>query len=86
MDQARTVPVGLSLTTKLAPRVFQTQMVALFFLSVGAGTAAAGALAEYYDETHEFGYFGLLGLLAIVAGVVMTALRPVVRRLMSGVR
>ena len=27
-------PVGLSLTTKLAPAVFKTQMVALFFLSV----------------------------------------------------
>ena len=78
-------PVGLSLTTKLAPRVFQTQMVALFFLSVGAGTAAAGALAEYYDESREFRYFGLLGLLAIVAGGVMLALRPTVRRLMSGV-
>ena len=78
-------PVGLSLTTKLAPRAFQTQMVALFFLSVGAGTAAAGALAEFYDESHEFRYFGLLGLLAIVAGGVMVMLRPTVQRLMSGV-
>src|SRR5207248_5891847 len=32
-------PVGLSLSTKLAPKVFRTQMVALFYLSVSLGTA-----------------------------------------------
>ncbi len=30
-------PVGLSLSTKLAPAAYQTQMVALFFLSVALG-------------------------------------------------
>ena len=35
-------PVGLSLSTKLAPRAFRTQMVALFFLSVALGTALSG--------------------------------------------
>ena len=38
-------PVGLSLTTKLAPEAFHTQMVALFFLSVALGTALSGTLA-----------------------------------------
>lgn len=38
-------PVGLSLATKLAPRAFQTQMVALNFLSIALGTATAGSLA-----------------------------------------
>ena len=39
-------PVGLSVTTKLAPKVFHTQMVALFFLSVSLGTAISGQLAS----------------------------------------
>ncbi len=42
-------PVGLSVTTKLAPEAFQTQMVALFFLSVSLGTAISGQLATLYN-------------------------------------
>jgi POT family proton-dependent oligopeptide transporter len=79
-------PVGLSLSTKLAPHAFHTQMVALFFLSVALGTAMSGTLAGYYSEEHEAAYFGILGGVAIVLGIVLAALSPLVRRLMSGVR
>ncbi|MEU8819465.1 peptide MFS transporter [Actinoplanes sp. NPDC048796] len=79
-------PVGLSLSTKLAPRAFQTQMVALFFLSVALGTALSGTLAGYYSEDHEVAYFGILGLIAIALGGILWALSPWIRRLMGGVR
>ncbi|MEV8514180.1 oligopeptide:H+ symporter [Dactylosporangium sp. NPDC051484] len=79
-------PVGLSLSTKLAPGAFHTQMVALFFLSVALGTAAAGALAAQYDPAHEIPYFSVLGLAAILLGAVIAALTPLIRRLMHGVR
>jgi POT family proton-dependent oligopeptide transporter len=79
-------PVGLSVSTKLAPKVFHTQMVALFFLSVALGTAMAGVLARYYSEDHESAYFGALGAVAIALGAVLVALTPVIRRLMAGVR
>ncbi|MER7006560.1 oligopeptide:H+ symporter [Dactylosporangium sp. NPDC000555] len=79
-------PVGLSLSTKLAPDAFHTQMVALFFLSVALGTAAAGALAAHYDPAHEVPYFSVLGLAAILLGTVIAALTPLIRRLMHGVR
>jgi POT family proton-dependent oligopeptide transporter len=78
-------PVGLSVSTKLAPEAFRTQMVALFFLSVALGTAMAGVLARYYSENHEAVYFGTLGAIAIVLGGVLAALTPIIRRLMSGV-
>ncbi len=79
-------PVGLSLSTKLAPATFHTQMVALFFLSVALGTAASGTLARYYSEEREAAYFGILGLVAIAIGAALAlAARPIVR-LMSGVR
>ncbi|MEQ4305617.1 peptide MFS transporter [Plantactinospora sp. B6F1] len=79
-------PVGLSLSTKLAPRAFHTQMVALFFLSVALGTALSGTLAGYYDESHETAYFGVLGGVAIALGIVLAMLSPLLRRLMGGVR
>ncbi|MDN4174963.1 peptide MFS transporter [Nocardioides sp. SOB77] len=78
-------PVGLSLSTKLAPRQFRTQMVALYFLSVSLGTTMAGRLGEYYDPEDEGGYFLVIGLVAIVVGaLLLLATRPV-RRLMAGV-
>ena len=39
---------GLSVTTKLAPEAFHTQMVALFYLSVSLGTVISGELARFY--------------------------------------
>ncbi|GAA4415310.1 peptide MFS transporter [Actinokineospora soli] len=79
-------PVGLSLSTKLAPRAYGAQMVALFYLSIALGSSVAGALAGYYAKDAEPGYFGLLGAGALVIGAVMFALSPLVRRLMRGVR
>jgi POT family proton-dependent oligopeptide transporter len=79
-------PVGLSLSTKLAPAAFRTQMVALFFLSVALGTALSGTLAEFYSEDNEVPYFGILGLVAIVLGGGLVMLSPMIRRLMGGVR
>jgi len=79
-------PVGLSLSTKLAPAVFRTQMVALFFLSIALGTALSGVLADYYDPADEVPYFAILGGVAIVLGAVLALLTPMLRRLMEGVR
>jgi proton-dependent oligopeptide transporter, POT family len=76
-------PVGLSLSTQLAPRAFHTQMVALFFLSVALGTAMSGTLAKYYGESHEMAYFGILGAVAIVLGAVLAVFSPAINRLMQ---
>ena len=79
-------PVGLSVTTKLAPEAFHTQMVALFFLSVSLGTALAGQLAVFYDPRNEVPYFTVLGLIAIGVGIaLLLAVKPVLS-LMKGVR
>jgi POT family proton-dependent oligopeptide transporter len=78
-------PVGLSVTTKLAPEVFKTQMVALFFLSIALGTAISGRLAEWYTTVNETVYFGVLGAIAIVLGILLALIARPVLRLMSGV-
>ena len=78
-------PIGLSVTTQLAPNAFRAQMMALYFFSVGLGTAMSGVLARYYDPAHEFAYFGLIGTAAVVVGIVVWALAPRISRLMEGV-
>jgi POT family proton-dependent oligopeptide transporter len=79
-------PVGLSLSTKLAPAKFRTQMVALFFLSIALGTALSGMLSGYYDPKNEVPYFTVLGVAAIAVGLVLAALTKPLKKLMSGVR
>ncbi|MFF5991108.1 peptide MFS transporter [Prauserella flavalba] len=79
-------PVGLSLSTKLAPKAFRTQMVALNFLSVSLGTALSGSLAEYYSPDSEGSYFGIVGAVAVVIGALIALLAPFIRKLMRGVR
>jgi POT family proton-dependent oligopeptide transporter len=79
-------PVGLSISTKLAPGKFRTQMVALFFLSIALGTALSGSLAGLYNPDDEVPYFGVLGLIAVALGaLLLLGTRPVLR-LMRGVR
>ena len=78
-------PIGLSVTTKLAPEAFRAQMMALYFFSVGLGTSMSGVLAKYYDPAREFAYFGIIGAVAIVAGVIVFALAPCISREMEGV-
>ncbi|MCU1684981.1 MAG: proton-dependent oligopeptide transporter family [Amycolatopsis sp.] len=79
-------PVGLSLATKLAPKVFRTQMVAVNFLAISLGTALSGSLAKHYDPANEVPYFGIIGSVAIVIAIVLAALSPLIRKLMAGVR
>ncbi|MDQ4093070.1 MAG: oligopeptide:H+ symporter [Actinomycetota bacterium] len=79
-------PVGLSLATKISPRVFRSQTVALYFLSIALGTALSGSLASFYSPEHEASYFGILGIAAIAVGVILVGLSPTIHRLMAGVR
>ncbi|MCF6378543.1 peptide MFS transporter [Nocardioides KLBMP 9356] len=78
-------PVGLSATTKLAPRKFATQMVALYFLSIALGTALAGTLAGYYNPDDESPFFIWIGLASVVTGVVVMLASKPIHKLMAGV-
>lgn len=78
-------PIGLSVATKLAPSVFRTQMVALFFLSISVGTTLAGILAGYYNRDNEIQYFSVIGVVSIVLGIGLAALAPMLKKAMRGV-
>ena len=79
-------PIGLSVTTKLAPQAFHTQMVALFFLSVSLGTTLAGILSGLYNPDDELPYFIGVGGTAMILAVGLAAASPAIRKLMGGVR
>ncbi|MFW5419099.1 MFS transporter [Nocardiopsis sp. CNT-189] len=70
-------PVGLSMTSKLAPQAFKAQMMGMFFLSITAGDAV-GAQVSRLQPALGGSYFLLLGVLAMLCG---TALLFFVRRL-----
>ncbi|MDO3648179.1 peptide MFS transporter [Nocardia mangyaensis] len=78
-------PIGLAVTTQLAPAAFRSQMMALYFFSVGIGTSMAGTLARYYSPDSETSYFGFSGAAAIAAGLVVIACAPWIKRRMQGV-
>ena len=78
-------PIGLAVTTALAPQAFRSQMMALYFLAAGLGTALSGALAKYYTADGEAVYFGILGVTAVIAGSLVFAWSARISRLMDGV-
>ena len=79
-------PIGLSLSTRLAPKAYTSQMIAVFFLASGVGTALSGVFSEYYDAANQVPYWSALGAGSIVVGVVVLAVAKPVVKLMKGVR
>ncbi|MEV6322543.1 oligopeptide:H+ symporter [Nocardia sp. NPDC051787] len=78
-------PVGLAVTTQLAPEAFRAQMMALYFFSIGIGTSMSGTLARFYDPGHEFAYFGITGTVVVCAGLIVAAVAPWISKFMAGV-
>ena len=82
-------PVGLSSMTKLAPARFVGQVMGLWFLATAVGNNLAGRFAGEIDPNNlpampnEF-----LGLFwwGTIAGAVLLALTPFIRKMMPGVK
>lgn len=85
MGELMVSPVGLSLSTKLAPAQYPVLMVALYNLSVALGTSLAGSLARFYSAESEGTYFGILGAVTIGIGIIMLLVARPVHRGMRGV-
>ncbi|WP_328634158.1 peptide MFS transporter [Streptomyces sp. NBC_00356] len=79
-------PVGLSATTKLAPRAFLAQMMSLWFLASAAAGGINAQLVRLYSPATEVRYFAGVGAVVMGAGIVMHLMTPWVRRRMGGVR
>jgi POT family proton-dependent oligopeptide transporter len=62
-------PVGLSVTTRMAPVAFASQLLGLWFLAVAVGDAAGGQAAKLLPTLGEPLYFTVLGALAVAVGI-----------------
>lgn len=78
-------PVGLSATTKLAPKAFAAQTMSLWFLTSAAAQAINAQLVKVYEVVSEFTYFGFLGALSVVLGIIILILSPIISKAMRGI-
>ena len=90
-------PIGLSIITKLSPNRLVGMMMGLWFLASAYGQYAAGLLgagmatvneeATNLDKLNLYtdGYYQL-AIYALVAGVVLIAISPIIRKLMQEVK
>jgi POT family proton-dependent oligopeptide transporter len=79
-------PVGLSVTTKLAPAAFKSQTVGLWFLATAAGQGIGAQVVALYGRVPDAVYFGGVGAAAVAAAVALYLLVPRLEALMRGVR
>ncbi|WLQ35614.1 peptide MFS transporter [Streptomyces castrisilvae] len=76
---------GMSATTKLAPRAFSSQTMALWFLSLALANGIQAQIVKLYGEVSNPAYFGVNGAVAVVAGVAVIAAAPWLKRTMHPV-
>jgi POT family proton-dependent oligopeptide transporter len=81
-------PVGLSVTTKLAPRRYVGQMMGIWFLTSALGSLIAGLAAGRFnpEALQEMPMlYGQIVLMAAGTGILLLLLLKPLRRLMGGV-
>ncbi|WP_228978789.1 peptide MFS transporter [Streptomyces sp. DH12] len=79
-------PVGLSVTTKMAPQKYASQMMGVWFLAVTAGDCTTGLLSLAGVDLNGTGVIAMEASLAVLAGVAIYMYRKKVQGLMGDVR
>lgn len=77
-------PIGLSVTTKLAPKAFSSEMMSMWFLADAAGQAINAQVVKFYPG-HEMAYFGAVGVVALIFAGILFLWTPKIEKLMAGV-
>ncbi len=78
-------PIGLSITTKLAPRAYRSQMMSMWYLADATGQAVNAQIVKYYSSATEVPYFWAVGLVSVIFGVIMFFMVKKINVLMKGV-
>lgn len=76
-------PVGLSVTSKLAPQAFKSQMLGVWFIAISVGDAVGGQTGRLKAHVPDPVYFLLLASVAVLAGVVLFLSVPRLRVMMG---
>jgi POT family proton-dependent oligopeptide transporter len=82
-------PVGLSYTTKLAPKRFVGQLMGMWFLSISLGNLIAGLIAGQFDANNVAampGQYMHIVYFSVGLGAVLLILSRPVRKLMGNVQ
>ncbi|MFI7636360.1 peptide MFS transporter [Nonomuraea sp. NPDC049400] len=64
-------PVGLSVTTKLAPEAFKSQMLGVWFIAFSVGDAIGGQTGRLGRVLSDPAYYLVLASMAVVAGLAL---------------
>ncbi|MFF8646055.1 peptide MFS transporter [Streptomyces sp. NPDC015345] len=80
-------PVGLSLTTKMAPEKYSAQMMGVWFLAVTAGDSVTGLLTspQLGVDLNNSGAVAVEAVIAVIAGLGIWSSRKKVKQLMGSV-
>ncbi|GHD79095.1 oligopeptide:H+ symporter [Streptomyces goshikiensis] len=78
-------PVGLSVTTKMAPQKYASQMMGVWFLAVTAGDCTTGLLSLAGVDLNGTWIIGMQAALAAAAGLAVYMYRKKVQSLMGSV-
>lgn len=78
-------PVGLSATTRLAPKAFSAQTMSLWFLSNSAAQGINAQVTPLYNADTEVSYFGIVGGSVIVVGIILFFITPLIYRYMKDI-
>lgn len=83
-------PVGLSYVSKLVPARMIAFMFGMYYLAIAIGNKIAAVLGGQIENiTEEYSlstFFLIFTIVPIVAGVIMIALNPLMKKLMHGVK
>ncbi|WP_328300265.1 peptide MFS transporter [Streptomyces sp. NBC_00435] len=76
---------GMSATTKLAPKAFASQTMALWFLSLALANGIQAQVVKLYGQVSNPAYFGVNGAIAVAVGLAVIACAPWLKRTMHPV-
>jgi POT family proton-dependent oligopeptide transporter len=76
-------PVGLSATTRLAPKAFASQAMALWFLGSAAGQALAAQMIQAMGDLSDSIYYLVNAIITLVVAGILLALVPWIRTKMA---
>lgn len=90
-------PIGLSIMTKLSTKNLQGMMMGMWFLASAYGQYVAGYIGAFLSEAKEGATkmevltayadgYKQLGLYALIAGIVLIAISPLLKKLMQEVK
>ena len=78
-------PIGLSVTTKLAPAAYASQMMSMWFLSDAAGQAINAQIVRLYPG-HEVAYFVWTAVITIIFAFILFFMSPWISKKMQGIK